>query len=297
MSTTLVTGATGFVGGHLCSLLEAPNILTRRPESVPQAFDESACFRWDPEREEPPQEALSGCDAIFHLAGEPVAEGRWTARKKASIRSSRVTGTSNLVEGIRRAEPRPSVLVSASAVGYYGSRLDEELTERSRPAEGFLAGVCEEWEAAAMAAEQFGVRVVTIRIGLVLGRGGGAMARLLPIFRLGGGGILGNGRHWMPWIHVEDLARLFVFAAKHDGISGPVNGCAPNPVRNREFTRALGRAVRRPTLFPAPAFALRLALGEFAEVLLASQRVLPNAALKAGFEFRHESIESALANL
>ena len=297
MSTTLVTGATGFVGGHLCSLLDAPNILTRRPETVPAAFDESACFRWDPEHEEPPQEAFSGCDAVFHLAGEPVAEGRWTARKKASIRSSRVAGTSNLVDGIRRAESRPSVLVSASAVGYYGSRLDEELTEDSAPAEGFLADVCQEWEAAAMAAEEFGVRVVTIRIGLVLGRGGGAMARLLPIFKLGGGGILGNGRHWMPWIHVEDLARLFVFAAQDDGVRGPVNGCAPNPVRNRDFTRALGRAVRRPTLFPAPAFALRLALGEFAEVLLASQRVLPRAALEAGFEFRHGSIESALAAL
>lgn len=293
----LVTGATGFIGKHLCALLPAPNVLTRKPESVPSEFARSACFRWNPGKEAPPPEALSGCNAVFHLAGEPVASGRWNKSKKARILNSRVAGTRNLIAGLRAMDQPPSVLVSASAVGYYGSRLDEEITEGSPPASGFLADVCREWEAAATSAEAFGVRVVTIRIGMVLGKNGGAMARMLPVFKLGAGGNLGNGRQWMPWIHVEDLARLFVFAAEHDTLRGPVNGSAPEPVRNREFTRAVGQMVRRPTLFPAPAFALRLALGEFAEVLLASQRVLPRAAQDAGFEFRHSTIDSALAAL
>lgn len=297
MKKTVVTGATGFIGRHLCALLRAPNVLTRSPETVPSEFDRSGCFRWIPDREVPPTEALSGCDTVFHLAGEPVATGRWTKTKKARIVDSRVKGTSNLIKGLRAMQTPPSVLVAASAVGYYGSSPEDELTEESAPGSGFLADVCTQWEAAAAAAREFGVRVVTIRIGLVLGKGGGAMARLLPVFKLGLGGNLGNGRQWVPWIHVEDLARLFVFAAEKDTVRGPVNGCAPNPVRNREFTRSLGRAVGRPTLFPAPAFALRLGLGEFAQVLLASQRVLPIAAQAAGFEFRHPTINSALANL
>ena len=297
MKKTVVTGATGFIGRHLRSLLGAPNVLTRCPETVPSEFDRSACFRWIPDSELPPPEALSGCDTVFHLAGEPVATGRWTKSKKARIVSSRVAGTWNLIEGMRAMETPPSVLVAASAVGYYGSSPEEELTEESAPGSGFLADVCKQWEAAATAAREFGVRVVTIRIGLVLGKDGGAMARLLPVFKLGLGGSLGNGRQWVPWIHVEDLARLFVFAAENDTLGGAVNGSAPNPVRNRGFTRALGRAVRRPTLFPAPAFALRLGLGEFAQVLLASQRVIPTAAQAAGFEFRHSTINSALENL
>ncbi len=226
-----------------------------------------------------------------------MADGRWTKSKKKRILNSRVGGTWNLIAGLRAMDSPPSVLVSASAVGYYGSRHDEELTEEAPAASGFLAEVCQEWEAAALTAEELGVRVVTIRIGLVLGKEGGAMARMLPIFKLGAGGNLGNGKQWMPWIHVKDLARLFVFAAEHDTLSGPVNGSAPNPVRNRDFTRAVGRSVRRPTLFPAPAFALRLAVGEFAEVLLASQRVLPRAAQDAGFEFRYSNIDAALAEL
>ena len=297
MKKTVVTGATGFIGRHLCSLLNAPNVLTRTPETVSPEFDRSGCFRWIPDREAPPPEALSGCDTVFHLAGEPVATGRWTKSKKARIVNSRVAGTWNLIDGLRAMETPPSVLVAASAVGYYGSSPEEELTEESAPGSGFLADVCKQWEAAATAAREFGVRVVTIRIGLVLGKDGGAMARLLPLFKLGLGGNLGNGRQWVPWIHVEDLARLFVFTAERDMVRGPVNGSAPNPVTNREFTRSLGKAVRRPTLFPAPAFALRLGLGEFAQVLLASQRVIPTAAQAAGFEFRHPTIDSALANL
>ena len=297
MNKPLVTGATGFVGKHLCALLPSPNILTRKPEAVPPELDRAACFRWLPERDPPPPEAFDGCDAVFHLAGEPVAEGRWTPDKKARIRDSRILGTRNVVEGLRRLESRPPVLVSASAVGYYGSHGDEILYESTPRASGFLAEVCDAWEAEARAAEELGMRVVTIRIGLVLGLDGGALARMLPLFKLGAGGRLGNGKQWMPWIHVDDLARLFIFAAERPDMSGPVNGTAPYPVSNRGFTRTLARAVRRPAIFPAPAFALRLALGEFAEVLLASQRIKPKVATDSGFEFEFDAIDAALADL
>ena len=234
---------------------------------------------------------------MFHLAGEPVAEGRWTKAKKARIRDSRVAGTKHLVERLRKLERRPEVLVSASAVGIYGSRGDDVLTESAAPAEGFLAEVCREWEAEAQAAEDLGMRVVTIRVGLVLGSQGGALARMLPLFEFCAGGRLGHGRQWMPWIHVDDLAALFKFCAGNTQLSGSVNGAAPNPVTNREFTKALASAVGRPALFPAPAFALRLALGEFAKVLLASQRVAPEKAQAAGFQFEHRTIESALVGM
>ena len=293
----LVTGATGFIGQQLCKALRTPNVLTRRPEAVPTVLASAACFRWDPTAKTPPVEALDGRDTVFHLAGEPVAEGRWNDAKKARIRNSRVVGTNNLVAGLGRMDKPPKVMVSASAVGFYGSRGNEILSEDSPPASGFLADVCQEWENAAEAAADFGTRVVTIRIGMVLGKSGGGLAKMLPLFRLGLGGPLGNGRHWMPWIHVKDLVRLFVFAAAHEGVQGPVNGVAPNPVTNREFTRALGRAVRRPAVLPAPAFALRLGLGGFSEVLLASQRVTPGAALGAGFKFDYDDIDSALAAL
>ena len=293
----LVTGGTGFIGQQLCRFLRATNVLTRRPERVPPELSSAACFRWDATAEPPPVEALDGCDTVFHLAGEPVAEGRWNDAKKARIRDSRVVGTNNLVAGLAQMDRPPKVLVSASAVGFYGSRGNEILSEDSPPSSGFLADVCQEWENAADAATDIGTRVVTVRIGMVLGKSGGGLAKMLPLFRLGLGGPLGSGRHWMPWIHVRDLVRLFVFAAAHDGVHGPVNGVAPNPVTNREFTRALGRAVRRPAVLPAPAFALRLGLGGFAEVLLASQRVTPAAALGAGFKFDYDDIDSALAAL
>ena len=290
-----VTGATGFIGRRLCQRLESPRILTRRPEAVPSAFSGYACFRWDPASEAPPPAALDGCRTVFHLAGEPVAEGRWTASKKVRIRDSRILGTRNLVAGLASMDAPPEVLVAASAVGYYGSRGDEVITEDSAGTEGFLGEVCEAWEAEAMAAEEFGIRVVTIRIGLVLGRGGGALAKMLPLFRMGLGGRLGNGKQWMPWIHVDDLADLFLHACKHPELQGAVNGTAPNPVTNRDFTRAVSRAVSRPALFPAPGVALRLGLGEFASVLLASQRVQPVRALESGFEFRFDTVDAALA--
>ncbi len=293
----MVTGATGFVGREVCQRLQSPRVLTRTPETAPPEFSEYACFRWRPMEETPPREALEDCEAIFHLAGEPVATGRWTRAKKARIRDSRVVGTRNLVQGIRSLDQPPKVLVSASAVGFYGSEGDTALTEQAGPGSGFLSDVCQEWELEAMRAQECGTRVVLIRVGLVLGRGGGALAKLLPIFRIGAGGRLGNGSQWMPWIHLSDLADLFAFSAKDSNIRGAVNGTAPQPVTNRAFTTAMSRALRRPALLPAPKLGLRLALGEFASVLMASQRVVPERASKSGFEFAFETIDDALSEI
>ena len=245
----------------------------------------------------PPPEAFEGVDTVLHLAGESVAEGRWTTAQKARIRDSRIVGTRHLVQGIAQAASKPAVLVSASAVGYYGNRGDEELTEAAPPADDFLARVCVDWEHEALAAEKAGVRVVTARTGIVLGAGGGALAKMLTPFKLGGGGPLGNGRQWMPWIHVADLARLYVHAAECESIRGPMNAVAPHPVRNLEFTKALGRAVHRPAFIPAPYFGLRLLFGEFAQVLFASQRVLPRVALDTGFVFQFPEIAGALREI
>ena len=295
----LVTGATGFVGPRLLRLLDRPVVVTRNPDRARAVVGHLAerILRWDPLEGPPPAEAFDGVEAVLHLAGESVAEGRWTAAQKNRIRDSRVVGTRHLVQGIAQAARKPAVLVSASAVGYYGDRGDEELTESARPADDFLAQVCVAWEQEALAAEKAGVRVVTARTGIVLGAGGGALAKMLTPFKLGGGGPLGNGRQWMPWIHVADLARLYVHAAETTGIRGPMNAVAPNPVRNLEFTKALGRALHRPAFIPAPYFGLRLLFGEFAQVLFASQRVIPRVALDSGFVFQFPEIAAALREI
>jgi uncharacterized protein (TIGR01777 family) len=295
----LVTGATGFVGPRLLRLLDRPVVVTRNPDRARAAVGHLAerIIRWNPLEGPPPAEAFEGVDAVLHLAGESVAEGRWTAAQKNRIRDSRVVGTRHLVQGIAQAARKPAVLVSASAVGFYGDRGDEELTESARPADDFLAKVCIDWEREAVAAENAGVRVVTARTGIVLGAGGGALAKMLTPFKLGGGGPLGNGRQWMPWIHVADLARLYVHAVDTTTIRGPMNAVAPNPVRNLEFTKALGRALHRPAFIPAPYFGLRLLFGEFAQVLFASQRVIPRVALDTGFVFQFPEIAAALREI
>jgi uncharacterized protein (TIGR01777 family) len=243
---------------------------------------------------------FAGCGAVVHLAGEPVAQ-RWTASARERILSSRVESTRSLVAALRSQPPR--VLVSASAIGYYGSRGDEILTEKAAPAADFLGTVCEGWEQEARAAEQFGVRVVTLRIGVVLGstfggafrHPGGALAQMLLPFKLGVGGRLGSGRQWMSWIHLDDLTALIEFAIVNAAFSGPVNATAPNPVTNAEFTRELAAVLHRPAIFPVPAFALKLLFGEMSQVLLGSQRVIPEAALRAGFQFRYSDVGRALA--
>ena len=294
----LVTGGTGFVGRHLLRLLDCPIVLSRDVPRSQRSVGETAgrVLAWNPLEGPPPAEAFDGVDVVFHLAGESVAGGRWTAAQKARIRDSRVIGTRNLVAGMAQAEPRPRVLVSASAVGYYGDRGEEELTESSPPADDFLAHVCIEWEREAQAAQQHGVRVVTARTGIVLGHGG-ALAKMLLPFKLGAGGPLGNGRQWMPWIHVADLARLYLHAADTPSIQGAMNAVGPHPVRNSEFTKALGRALHRPAFMPAPYLGLRLAFGEFAKVLFASQRVIPKVALDTGFAFEYPQIAEALAQI
>ncbi len=304
----LITGATGLIGGRLADqLLEdgAELVVVGRDVARLAARFPSARVRavgWDGARL--PPEALEGVDTIFHLAGEPVADGRWTDARKARIRASRVDSTRSIVAALRSA-PRLAdgarVLVNGSAVGIYGARGDEPLTEASAPcadigASGdFLAEVCLAWEAEARAAEELGVRVVCVRTGVVLSRDGGALATMLPLFRTGLGGRLGDGKQWIPWLHLDDSVGLFLHAAREASVTGPLNAVAPAPVTNATFTRALGKALHRPALLPAPAFALRAALGEMSGVVLASQRVLPEVALHTGYAFRHAKLEEALA--
>ena len=292
-----ITGASGLIGRRLLKDLAAAghslHVLSRHAgTNLPPGVRLSV---WDATRGEPPADALRDVDAVVHLAGEPVAQ-RWTAHARQVIRESRVTGTRNLVEALARLPRKPEVLVCASAVGYYGDRGDEILNESSSPGTDYLARLCVDWEKEAQAAEASGIRVVRVRTGLVLDARGGALPRMLPPFRLGLGGKLGSGRHWMSWIHLEDLAALFQFALANP-ISGPVNGVAPNPVVNAGFTRALAAAVHRPAIFPVPAFALRLLFGEMSGILLASQRALPQAAERAGFRFRYPELAPALADV
>lgn len=257
---------------------------------------EVECSVWNGREFGPAPEAVEKADAVIHLAGETVAQ-RWTPAVKERIRESRVRGTQLLVEALERQPRRPEVLISASATGYYGSRGDEILTEHSAPGKDFLAEVCQAWEAAADEAGRLGIRVVKLRFGVVLGKEGGALAQMLPAFQWGVGGKLGSGGQWMSWIHIEDAVELAVSALRDASLAGAVNACAPGPVRNEEFTDTLASVLRRPALFTIPEKMLRLLYGEMAEILLASQRAMPEAALKAGFRFQHPELRGALSNL
>ena len=240
-------------------------------------------------------ETLGFADAVVHLAGEPIGQ-RWTEAAKKRIYNSRVDGTRRLVDVLSTQSTRPRVLVCASAVGYYGSRGDQILTEASPPGSDFLARVVVGWEEAAQAAESLGIRVVRLRFGMVLGHGG-ALQRLLPLFRYGVGGRISSGHQWMAWIHIADVVSLILFAMTYPVIRGAVNATAPHPVTNEEFTDRLALALHRPAIFPVPAFALKLTLGEMSEVLLTSQRVLPTVAKSAGFRFQYPELQPALENL
>lgn len=299
----VVTGATGFVGRPLLrALVEAGHDVvawTRNPERA-RLHLPALCVaqRWDPHRATEPSR-LRGVDAIVHLAGESVAGGRWTAERKNEIRASRVAGSRSLVDAIAAlpADERPRALIAASAIGYYGDRGDERLDEGSPAGEGFLAEVCEAWESTVARARESGVRTVSIRVGVVLGKDGGALQAMLPPFRLGGGGRIGSGNQWMSWIHLDDLVALFVHALHDESFPAIANGVAPNPVTNAVFTTELGRVLGRPTLVPVPAFALRLALGEMGSVVTASQRVVPTCAVASGFAFRWPELGPALHDL
>jgi uncharacterized protein (TIGR01777 family) len=294
----LVTGATGFIGRRLLERLERPVVLSREPDRAMQELERFhvAAARWDPMLGPPPAQVFDGVDVVFHLAGEPIAAGRWTKARKQRICDSRVVGTKHLVDGLAKLSKRPPVLVSASAVGYYGSRGDEELTETSAPGDDFLADVCIAWEKAALEAERLGIRVVLSRTGVVLGRGA-ALEKMLRPFKLGLGGRLGSGRQWMPWIHLDDIVGLLIFAAEQAAIRGPMNAVAPTPITNRQFTRSLARTLHRPAFMPAPYFGMRLLFGEFASILFASQRVLPKVAEQHGYRFKYPEIDGALAEI
>lgn len=291
-----ITGASGFVGQALAATLRSAGCtVLRLVRTTPPDAD---AVPWDPATGELDRANLGAVDAVVHLAGENVAAGRWTAARKRALADSRGPATAALCRTLASLPQRPSVLVSASATGIYGDRGDELLDEASAPGRGFLAEVAQDWERATEPAAAAGIRVVHLRIGLVLDRDGGALARMLLPFRLGIGGRLGSGRQWMSWITRQDLVRVIRFALANEALRGPVLAVAPHPVTNRDFTRILARVLRRPALLPVPAFALRLLFGELADaLLLSSQRALPNRLATAGFQWHEPELEGALRSI
>jgi hypothetical protein len=292
-----VTGSTGMVGTAVVAALEARGDLVRR--LVRQAVtDGDHEIRWDPERGEIDAAELNGVDAVVHLAGENIAGARWTADFKRRILESRTKGTRLLAETLAGLEMKPSVLVSASATGIYGNRHDEEVDELAPSGNGFLAEVCREWEAAVEPAHDADIRVVKLRIGPVLSTKGGALAKMLPPFKMGVGGVIASGRQYFSWITLDDLVSAILFALDNESLKGPVNAVTPHPVTNREFTKTLGRVLGRPTIFPMPAFAARLAFGEMAdEMLIGGVKVSPHELIQAGFPFAYPELEPALRHL
>jgi uncharacterized protein (TIGR01777 family) len=300
-----VSGATGLIGRGLLSALQARGVeltvLSRDPGRAAATLAAAGLepvelVRWDPSTEPAPAQAIGGREAVVHLAGENVAQ-RWTGRAKQAIRESRVIGTRHLLEGMRDASDRPRVLVSASAVGYYGRHGEEPLDEDAPAGDGFLARVCAAWEAEAEKASELGVRVVLLRTGVLLDPAGGALARMLPPFRLGLGGPVAGGRQYVSWIHREDLLGIVLSALSDERWYGPVNATAPEPCSNREFSRTLGRALNRPALLPVPSLSLRLLYGEMANVVTTGARVVPAKPLVLGYRFEHLHLTGALRSL
>jgi len=297
----LVTGSSGLVGTALVSALaRGGHTLCRlvRPQSPGgEGAKEGFVVAWNPATGELGGAGV-GADAVVNLAGASIADGRWTTQRKGLLRSSRIDTTRALVGALAKMNARPSVLVSASAIGYYGDRGDEALTEDSKPGGNFLAGLAQEWEAEALKAEALGTRVVLPRFGIILAREGGALPKMMLPFKIGVGGKLGSGRQWMSWVTLEDVVGILRFAIENSPVRGAINIVSPQPLQNVEFTRVLAKAMRRPALFPAPTFALRLALGEMADaLLLSSQRVLPRAIEKLGYRFLHSDLPTALKSL
>ena len=290
----LVTGGTGFIGAALCRTLGQQGhdvlALSRSPDRH-RPTPGLRVLSWNSEEW---RRAIEGMDGVINLAGEPLVAARWSARQKRIIQESRLESTRTLIEALASSPKRPGVLINASAVGYYGPRGDEVLAETDAPGSGFLAELCRAWEAHAQRAEPLGMRVVRLRIGVVLGAGGGALAKMVPPFRWWVGGPLGTGRQWVSWIHRDDVTGLIAWALTHPELAGPVNATAPSPVTMRTLCKELARVLRRPCWAPVPGPVLRVALGEMAEVLLTGQRVLPQAALRLGYPFRYPELPQAL---
>jgi uncharacterized protein (TIGR01777 family) len=291
-----VSGATGLIGSRLVQRCKARGdeitVLSRNPARAKQALGVEA-VAWSIEDEPAPTAALSGRDGVVHLAGEPVAQ-RWSEGAKERIRESRTAGTRNMVAGLRDADPRPAVLICSSGAGYYGPRGDEPVDESTPPGEDFLARVSQAWEEAAAEAEQLGVRVVRLRTGVVLDKRGGALKKMLPPFKAGVGGPVAGGRHYMPWIHLDDMVGMIIAALEDPRWSGAVNASAPEPVTNTAFSKALGRALRRPAVAPVPAIALKLLYGDMSEIVTSGQRAVPARALELGYRYEHPDLDEAL---
>ncbi|GIU82211.1 MAG: TIGR01777 family protein [Acidobacteria bacterium] len=294
----LISGATGLVANALIPVLQSKG--HEICKLVRKTKGEANEILWDAEKgfSEESEKKLEGFDAVINLAGDNVASERWTPEKKRRIRNSRVLGTRNLVEALKRREIKPKVFISASAIGFYGNRGDEILTEESPKGEGFFPEVCTEWEAEALKAEDFGARVVLLRIGIVLAKEGGALKKMLLPFWLGLGGVVGSGKQWMSWIALEDLVRIIIFSLENDSVQGAINCTAPNPVTNYEFTKTLGKVLSRPTILPIPSLAIKFLFGEMGEtLLLEGNRVLPKRLQDLGFEFSFPNLEDALREI
>jgi len=296
----LITGATGLIGRAVCGSLSEEGhtvvALSRSPETT-RGLAAAELHKWDPRSGQFPTQALAGIEAVVHLAGEPIVARRWTEEQKKLIRDSRVLTTQTLVEAFRSLDRRPAALVCGSAVGFYGDRGDEPLEETAPAGSGFLSEVCQEWESEAARASELGMRVAQVRTGVVLSVDGGALAKMLAPFKLGLGGRLGSGKQWFPWIHIRDILGIIRHAIHTSALDGPVNGVAPEAATNAVFTRELARVLHRPAFLPVPELALRVLMGEMAEAVFSSQRVVPRAALESKYEFHYPVLRGALEDL
>ncbi len=298
----VMTGATGLIGSRVVRELQrrgdSVTILTRNPKRAKEKLpDEVTALRWQSDENDDWEAAVDGADAIIHLAGESIAEERWTDEYKKRIYDSRIATAALLIDAVEKASSRPSVMISASAVGYYGDTGDQEVDENQEAGHDFLATLCTDWEAAVAKAKDFGLRVVSTRFGLVLAHDGGVLDKLLTPFKMFAGGPVGNGEQWFPWVHIDDVVGIILHALDSEETEGALNAVAPGLIRNREFAVALGEALDRPARFSVPAFVIKLAMGELGETLLGGQRAVPRRTMESGYTFKYQTIESALEDL